>query len=184
MRLRLLLILPLLAACASVEPASRPPAQATLPASIAPDAAGRDPIVVVGQSAGGFFRANPPNQPAAAARAFAELEWLATAVPNSQSWASLGGQGLQQLALARNQARDALAIPHDVPAQEVIDGLAAAARALATNDRAALDRALPGEVFTAGPAGTVQRLSAPPRVPSALAAAETFSAERARSSFR
>jgi hypothetical protein len=184
MRLGLLLILPLLAACAGVEPAPRPPAQATLPASIAPNAPGRDPIVVVGQSAGGFFRTNPPNQPAAAARAFAELEWLATAVPNSQQWQSLGGQGLQQLALARNQARDALGIPQTAPAQAVIDGLAAASVALAANDRAALDRALPAEIFTAGPAGTVQRLSVPPRVPNALAAADSLNAERSRSSFR
>ncbi|PWS35495.1 hypothetical protein DFH01_17975 [Falsiroseomonas bella] len=184
MRTRLLLILPLLAACTAVEPLPRPPQEATLPASIAPNAPGRDPIVMVGQSAGSFFRSNPPNQPAAAARAFAELEWLATAVPNAQNWSSLGGQGLQQLALARNQARDALAIPRDAPPQEVINGLAAASQALAANDRAALDRALPQEVFTAGPAGTVQRLSAPPRVPSALAAADTFNSERSRSSPR
>jgi hypothetical protein len=184
MRFRLLLILPILAACAGSEPMRRPPPEATLPASLAPAATGRDPIMVVGQSAGAFFRARPANQPAAAARAFAELEWLATAVPNAQQWQSLGGPGLLQLSVARNEARTALGIPLDAPAQPVIDGLASAAQALEANDRAALDRALPGEIFTAGPAETVQRLSAPPRVPSALAAADSLNAERIRGSVR
>ena len=47
---------------------------------------GRDPIVVIGQSMVVFFRAPQANQPAAAARAIAELEWLADTTPRNPRW--------------------------------------------------------------------------------------------------
>jgi len=130
----------------------------------------RDPITVAGQNAGTFFRSPQPNQPAAAARAIADIEFLAGALPADQRWASSSSLAQLQLNQARAQARSALGIPRAAPAQGVIDGLMAAATALDANDRAAVARALPRGIFTAGPDQTVRRLSQPPRMPSAAAA--------------
>ncbi len=154
------------AACAPEGP------PATLPQSLGGSQAlfGRDPVVVVGQSVASFFRSPQPNQPAAAARAIAELEWLADTVPRNPRWQTGAAAGLTELAQARDQARTALGIPSNAPAQGVINGLAGAAGAIEANDRAALTRALPPAIFPLGPQATVQRLSAPPSVPSAMSA--------------
>jgi hypothetical protein len=159
------------AACA---PQGPPP---TLPQSLGGGTAavGRDPVVVVGQSAVGFFRNPQANQPAEAARAIAELEWLADTLPRNPRWQTASATGLNELQQARWQARSALGIPQSAPAQGVINGLAAAAQAIEANNQAALASALPAAVFPAGPQGTVQRLSAPPSVPSAMQAAWALS---------
>ncbi len=155
-----------LSACGPVQP---PP---TLPAPLAPEGGlvTRDPVVVVGQQASTFFRSPQPGQPAAAARAIAELEWLADTVPNNPTWQTAGGTALTALGSARWEARTAIGVPSSAPAQPVINGLAAAAQAIDANDRAALARALPRAVFPLGPEATVQRLAAPPSVPSAMLA--------------
>ncbi|MBR0651513.1 hypothetical protein GXW78_17720 [Roseomonas terrae] len=154
------------AACAPVGP---PP---NLPASLGGSDAmvGRDPIVVVGQEVVGFFRDPQANQPAAAARAIAELEWLADTLPNNPRWMTASDAGINSLQESRWEARRALGIPQRAPAQAVINGLAAAARAIDANDQAALARALPRSVFPLGPQAIVQRLSQPPSVPDVMQA--------------
>ncbi len=158
----------LVAACA---PEGPPP---TLPG--APTAmVGRDPTVAVGQSVIGFFRAPQANQPAAAARAIAELEWLADTMPRNPRWQTASATGLNELAQARWEARNALGIPRNAPTQGVIDGLSAAAGAIESNNQTALTAALPRSIFPLGPAATVQRLSQPPAVPSVMQAAFALS---------
>ncbi|MBW6397450.1 hypothetical protein KPL78_06300 [Roseomonas sp. HJA6] len=154
------------AACA---PQGPPP---SLPQSLGGSeaAVGRDPVVVVGQSVVGFFRSPQANQPAAAARAIAELEWLADTLPRNPRWMTASATGLNELQQARWEARSALGIPQRAPAQAVVSGLAAASQAIEANDQAALARALPRNVFTLGPQETVQRLSQPPSVPSVMQA--------------
>jgi hypothetical protein len=152
-----------IAACGPVTP---PP---TIPVSAAPGERVIDPIVRAGNNATAFFRRPQPNQPAAAARAIADIEFLAGAVPADPRWQTAGSAQIQ-LTQARNQARQALGIPRTAPAQGVIDGLTRAADALDANDRAAAAQALPAAIFTAGPEQTLRRLAQPPRIPSASAA--------------
>lgn len=136
---------------------------------------GRDPIVVIGQSMVVFFRAPQANQPAAAARAIAELEWLADTTPRNPRWQTASGAGLSELEQARAEARNALGIPRNAPTQGVINGLWTAADAIDANHQTALAAALPVSLFPLGPAATVQRLSQPPLVPSVMQAAWALS---------
>jgi hypothetical protein len=165
--------LALLAGCAT-EPA--PPA--TLPASATPGRSLQDEAVLVGQDIAAFYRRPQPGQPAAAARAIAEIEWLAAYLPNSPRWSTASPAGMNQLQLARNEARAALGIPPRAPTQQVINGLTGAATALAANDSAAVARALPRGTFPLGPEETVRRLAAPPPNRNIMAALFALSAAR------
>lgn len=153
---------------------------ATLPPELGPGQAfvTRGPVVVVAQQVSEFFRVPQAGQPAAAARAIARLEWLADTVPGDPVWQTVGGTTTAALGSARWEARTALGVSTRTPAQPVIDGLAAAAQAIDANDRAALAQALPRSVFPLGPEATVQRLSAPPAVPSAMLATTGLALER------
>lgn len=153
-------------AVAACSPTTPPP---TMPAA-APGSVTADPIRSAMLEAAGYFRRPQPNQPAATARAIADIEFLAETVPRDPRWQASPAQALTQLQQARSEGRRALGIPASAPPQSVIDGLQAAATALDANDRAALAPALPRSIFSAGPDATVQRLSAPPRIPSAGAA--------------
>ena len=160
----MLLLLP--AACA---PAAPPP---TLPAGLGPQGGQTNQrYLAVGREIAGFFSNPQPNQPAAAARAIAELEWLADALPRNPIWGMSGSSvAINSLRTSRWEARRALGIPERAQGQAVINGLDAAARAIDANDQAALARALPRGVFPLGPQETVRRLSAPPQVPDILPA--------------
>lgn len=152
------------AGCAPSQP---PP---TLPGPGSRGAVTPDPITTARQNAAEYFRNPQAGQPARAARAIADIEFLAGAVPADPLWQTASGNALTLLSQSRNEARRALGVPASAQSQAVIDGLMAAAAALDANDRAAVARALPRSVFTAGPQQTVRRLSQPPRVPSASGA--------------
>ena len=158
-------LLPLLAAAACTSQQPSP----TLPATLAP-AAGGDPVVPVGREMAAFFRNPQPGRPAEAARAIAELEWLAESLPRSPRWQNASSVGLNGLQQSRWEARRALGIPERAAAQAVINGLAAAARAIEANDQAALARALPRNVFPLGSQEVVRRLAAPPQLPGVVSA--------------
>jgi hypothetical protein len=129
-----------------------------------------DPIRSAMMSAGSYFRRPQANRPAEAARAIANMEFLAEAVPRDPRWQAAPAQALTQLQTAKNEGRSALGIPGSASPQSVISGLMGAASAIDAGDRAALAGALPNNVFTGGPEGTVRRLSQPPRIPSAAPA--------------
>lgn len=169
MRPILVLLLASAAACGPAEPPAR------LPFGPTQGFVSREPVVVVGQAAAGFFSAPQAGQPAAAARAVAEMEWLAATVPTHPIWQTASGLASVGLLQARNEARTALGIPPRAPAQAVINGLAAAAIAIEDGDSRALDAALPRATFPLGPAATVQRLAQPPAVPSAMLALAALS---------
>ncbi|GGI97769.1 hypothetical protein [Neoroseomonas lacus] len=168
-RSALLLVL-LTAACAPQSPAP------TLPGTTAAGAA--DPVVPVGQAMVAFFRSPQPNQPAVAARAIADLEWLADSLPRNPRWNQASSVGLNGLQQARWEARRALGIPERAAAQAVINGLSAAAQAIEANDQAALARALPRSVFPVGPREMVSRLSAPPQISGVVSAYESVANDR------
>ena len=71
-----------LAAAAACGPVQTPP---SLPFGPRYGFVSREPVVVVGQSAASFFSAPQAGQPAAAARAIAEIEWLAATVPAQEA---------------------------------------------------------------------------------------------------
>ncbi|MEO3472126.1 hypothetical protein AAFN86_09690 [Roseomonas sp. CAU 1739] len=129
-----------------------------------PDSVTTDPIRRAGQEASNFFRRPEANKPAAAARAIADIEFLAANVPTDPVWRTASPTAITQLVQARNEGRAALNIPTSAPAQGVIDGLIAAAAALEANNRPGVAAALPRDIFRAGPEATVQRLSQPPRI--------------------
>jgi hypothetical protein len=153
-----------LAACAGQT--SAPPMQAPSPAS----AVTADPVRSMAFDAAGWFARPRANQPAQAARAIAEIEFLAVEVPRSPHYASRSATAQTQLLQARNEARRELGVPANADGSAVMRALRDAATALDANDRAAAQAALPASLFTAGPAATIQRLSRPPRVPSARSA--------------
>ncbi len=117
--------------------------------------------------ANGWFARPRAGQPGAAARAIAELEYLAENLAGSPRYPSANPRALNQLQIARREARAALGIPRDAESDSVVRGLRDASRALAANDRDGFDAALPSAAFTLGPQETLRRLGAPPRVPSA-----------------
>ena len=152
-----------LAACTT--PATQPPPLPS-PVSAAPglpeDEARRAAI-----DANSWFARPRPNQPAQAARAHAELEFLAEALTRDPNLRGGAGAGLPQLQIARREHRTALGIPADAAAGAVVLGLRSAAEALERGDRTAALGALPRSTFAAGPEETLRRLARPPRVPSA-----------------
>jgi hypothetical protein len=116
-------------------------------------------------------------QPALAARAAAQLEYLIVEIPTGPRWRGFSPNVSLELEQARPELRSALGINPTAPPQAVIDSLYAASRALTTGDRAAVERILVPPIYPAGPVITLQRLSAMPILPhanfaTALAASE------------
>lgn len=163
-----------LAACAAQGPPQPPPispfaAQPGLP---------QDEIRRAAIDANSWFARPRAGLPAEAARAHAELEYLAEVLPTTPRYA---GANVNQLMIARREARTALAIAPDAPANDVVRALRDAATALAAGDGTAAAAALPRALFTAGPQETIRRLGAPPRVPSARPALVALASDLGRS---
>lgn len=169
-RRALILMLPLaLAACAG----GPPPETATLPSNYLLGAG--DPTRGAVFSASGTFArpAQLQGQPAAAARALANMEYITVALPQDPLMTTrLDGITELQLLAARREWRAALGVAEGAPAQGVIDGLVGASQALAAGDRGQAGAALGSPVFTAGPDATLGRLAALPPLPQTARAAE------------
>ena len=88
-------------AVAACSPTTPPP---TMPAA-APGSVTADPIRSAMLEAAGYFRRPQPNQPAATARAIADIEFLAEAVPRDPRWQASPAQALTQLQQARSTDR-------------------------------------------------------------------------------
>ena len=101
-------------------------------------------------------------QPALAARAAAQLEYLVIEIPTGPRWRGFSPNVSLELEQARPELRSALGIDPAAPPQAVIDSLYEASRALTAADRAAVERILVPPIYPAGPAITLQRLSAMP----------------------
>lgn len=103
-------------------------------------------------------------RPADAARAVAQLEYLATEIPTGPRWREFDPTVALALQQARREERAALAIAPQAPPQAVIEALFAASRALRANDTTAAQRILSPPVFPDG-ALTLQHLANLPLLP-------------------
>lgn len=111
-------------------------------------------------------------QPAEAAVAAEQLEFLTSGLPASPRYApELNPAVVQQLEVARSEMRTYLGIAPAAEPAVVIASLRRAGDALRAGNRAGAEGALTGPAFTAGPAGTLARLSAMPRLPRTAEAA-------------
>jgi hypothetical protein len=106
-------------------------------------------------------------RPDLAARAAAQLEYLAVEIPTGPRWVAFSPLVALEFRKARPELRAALGIDPAAPPQAVIDSLYAASRALAAGDRAALERTLAPPLYPAGAASALGRLAALPYLPHA-----------------
>jgi hypothetical protein len=165
-------ILVALAGCGAIEP------YATLPRDAVLGAGDPTRAAIIGSAYA--FASRPP--PPEAARAAAEVEYLAGEIPTGPRWIDFNptiGLGLRD---ARAELHQALGIAGDAPPQAVVDGLFAASRALRGGDAAAARAALAAPAFPDG-AATLQRLARLPDLPrtrsaTALAERELYRVEQ------
>ncbi|KAA2212649.1 hypothetical protein F0Q34_13100 [Pseudoroseomonas oryzae] len=115
-----------------------------------------DPVEAALRGAAGFFDTASRGDPAAAALAVAQLEFLAVEIPAGRSRREMGTLTAPALQAARHDVRAALNIPDAVPPQRVIDAMALLAAGGTPPDMDA--------------AGLRSRLAALPRIPQANAA--------------
>ena len=120
------------------------------------------------------MRSNLAGNPAAAAQAIMEMEFLAVEMQANPEYI----QGRAKLWFLFHQAkkewRAALGLPADAPAQPVVDALRRAMDTLAGGRGPESLAHLPPDLFTLGPAETWRRLNALPSLPrSNFAAVET-----------
>lgn len=164
-----LLALPFLVACAAQPPAdtARLPRDAVLGAG--------DPARSAVFSTNAVFSERSPaaGHPAEAARAIAQMEFLAVDLPQNNTLSSPSPTLVPELATARREWREVLGIAPDAPAQPVINALFAAGRALDAGQAEAAAAALPSSIFRKGGAATVSQLAALPRLPRTAMAAAT-----------
>jgi hypothetical protein len=120
-------------------------------------------------------------QPAQAAMAAAQLEFLAAELPGSPRHGPGLNPGVEhQLGLARNEMRGFLGIAADARPDRVVAQLRAAAEALRRGSSTEAEAALTAPEFAAGPLVTLARLAAMPRLPQTSIAASQAAAELAR----
>jgi hypothetical protein len=174
-----------LGACGRIMAADPARPSATLP----PDAVtgAGDPLrSAIAATAADFSNpARLAGQPAEAAQALAQMEYLAVELPGNPTLLTAMPTLPAQLAEARREWRAALGIPSQAPPQMVIDALYASARSLRAGRREEAAAALPSGLFTPGGAATLERLAALPPLPRTNAAAVAASqAERQGLEFR
>lgn len=164
-----LLMLPLLAACAQgpLPDTARLPRDAVVGAG--------DPMRTAVISANAVFAQRSPaaGHPADAARAIAQMEFLAVDLPQNMSLTNASSTLQPDLNIARREWRGALDIAPDAPAQPVINALYAAGRALDAGNAEAAAAALPPSLFRKGGSATVAQLASLPRLPNTAAAVAT-----------
>lgn len=102
-------------------------------------------------------------QPAEAARALAQVEYLAVEIPTGPRWVEWSPLVGAELQGARAEMRAAFGIPVAAAPQQVVDAFYAASRALQRGDRAAAERALQAIPLSGGP--SLLRLAGLPPLP-------------------
>ena len=162
------LTLLLLAGC--VAPDQPPQGYATLPADAVTGAGDPTRAAIIGTAYAFGTPASLAGQPAAAARAVANFEYLATELPYGPRWRGFSGTTSPDFATGLAELRPAVGIAPNAPAQPVVQSLYAASRALTAGDQPAAERALSNPAFPAGGPATLQRLAALPPLPRVAAA--------------
>lgn len=174
MRVAALALLLLATGCAEVTRPPPPPPPLGLVGAI-PAA---DPLRAALDAAAAAFAdrgAALAGRPAEAALAVAQLEYVAANLPRSPRYAMLAGGVGRDLALAREEVRDALGIAEAAEPAEVVRALLAAARALRAGDRQAAAAALAPPLFRPGGARSLARLGELGPLPQAAIATITAS---------
>ena len=115
-------------------------------------------------------------RPAGAARAVAQLEYLASEIPSGARWREFDPTVGLALRGARQGARAVLGIAPVASPQALVDAFFAASRALGAGGGAAAQRLLAPHVFPNGPQ-TLQRLSSLPPLPAVSRATSRAAAE-------
>jgi hypothetical protein len=172
--LPLLATLALLAGC--VTPDQPPQGYATLPPDAVQGAGDPTRSAIIGSA---YAFGNPSSlagSPAAAARAVANYEYLATELPYGPRWRGFNGPIGPQFAAGLQELRPAIGIAPNAPAQPVVNALYGASRAINAGDQAAAERLLSSPLFPNGGPATLQRLSNLPPLPR-VAAATAFAAQ-------
>lgn len=169
------LLLATLAGCAQ-HPAGQPIAYATLPGDAVVGAGDPTRAAIVSTAYVFGTPSAVAGRPDAAARAVAELEYLATEIPTGPRWREWDPTIAPQLVAARDEVRAALGIAPDAPPQAVVDTLFAASRALRQGDAAAAQRSLSAPFYANG-AETLTRLASLPPLPAANVATSRAASE-------
>ena len=173
MKRSLLLVLPLLAACSGPLLTAPPGEFATLPRDAVVGAG--DPTRAAVNTTSAVFGERRPaaGNPAVAARAIAQMEFLAVTLPSNDTFSNASPTLGPQFQTARREWRAALDIAPDAPPQAIIDALYMAGRALDAGQRDAAAGALPPTIFRRGGAATISQLANLPNLPNTAAAAVT-----------
>lgn len=111
------------------------------------------------------LRSNLAGNPAGAAQALMEMEFLSVETFTNPDYVQGRGALLNQFLLAKPEWRAVLGIPAAAPTQLVIDGLRSAMDALSAGRGPEGLAALPPDVFTLGPVESWNRLNALPSLP-------------------
>jgi hypothetical protein len=149
------LLLPILA-CGPVAPSARLPSDAVTGAGDPTRAA------IIGSAYAFGAPDSLAGRPDAAARAAAQVEYLATEIPNGPRWVEFSPLVGQELIAAREEMREALGIAPGAPPQAVVDALYGASRALRAGDQASAGSALGAPVSRDGQATFARLASLPP----------------------
>lgn len=177
-----LLLSPVLAP-GCIEMREPPPRPLALPAWIAPAGEGGDPARdMIRDAAEGFADQGRglAGRPAEAARAVAQLEYLAAVIPAGGRWAPISPSAGFALRGARQELRGALGTREGAPPGAVVEALSTAAAALRGGDRGAAGRALSPRLFNPGGAETLARLGDLGTLPQAAEATALVAREAAR----
>jgi hypothetical protein len=164
--LALIALLPMLA-CAPLGPTASLPYDAV-------QGAGDPTRAAIYSTAFAFNNPGGLADPATAARAAANVEYLAVSIPQDPRYSSAPTLN-SQLAMARAELHTALGVAPDAAPQLVVDGLYGASRALRAQDPQAAERALSPLAFP-DRAATLSRLADMPSMPQVAFA--TATAER------
>ncbi|MDO9711157.1 hypothetical protein [Paracraurococcus lichenis] len=120
-------------------------------------------------------------QPAEAAVAVEQLEFLTSELATNPRWApEVNPAVLQTLQVARTEMRGYLGIPAGADPQVVIEAMRRAGAALREGSRARAEAALSVPAFPAGPQAMLAKLNAMPRLPRTAEAAGMVASEMDR----
>lgn len=144
-----------LAACGSL-PGT--PATPYLPAGVFGTYEDND-IGAINQSAWAFASpANTRGNPLAAIKAILGLEYLSGELRENPRWVSMDLAVKQHMSSARDQIREILGIPQNVPPQLVVNAMLRLSEDLFEGDRLDIDKVLSTPVFTLAPERTLYLL--------------------------
>lgn len=142
-----------------------PQQTATLPQEQSGSLAGSGRTAIIESAFTFAQRDRLAGRPAEAARAIAQVEFIAVDLATNQAWTRLSPLAALNFQGARREWRAALGIPDSAAPQAVIDALIDTHMGLTNNDRGRAMASLPAAIFPLGGAATLARLNALPALP-------------------